>query len=626
MIDRYVIAVPESRYLMSTATLEQLTREDVPVEETWDLTSYYPDDAAFDAALASIPVLVEKAASHQGKLGESAAGLRQALDDSMEARQVISRAASYAHLRKDENVADPARSAAFERAITAAIQASQALAFFQPELLQIPEERYNEFLKSPELEPYRHSLEDAARQRPYVRSVEVEQVLAQSAEIARTASDAFGSLNDADLDFGKIENEDGELIQLTRSRYQLLMESKNRDVRMRAYDALMSAYENHKNTTGSLLAGSIRNDNFYASVRGYESARASALLDDNIPESVYDSLVEAVSSSTATIERYYKLRSRLLGIDDLALYDLYVPLSPEPERRFSIHEAVDTVLGSLSALGETYTNDLRGLIGKRTVDWHETAGKNSGAYSSGSYGANPVILMNWNGSTDHVFTLAHEAGHQMHTFYSQGNNPFHYAGYSIFLAEVASTVNETLLTWDLLAKTPEENPRERFAILNQFADTISGTLVRQTMFADFEHRAHEAAAQGQPLTPETLSEIYGGRTELYRPGVLNDERSKLEWSRVPHFYRAYYVFQYATGISAALAIASKIRDEGPEARKNYLGMLKAGSSDYPIEVLKRGGADLTTPEPVLSAMRIFDETIAEMEKLADGAGFTVEAE
>ncbi len=609
---------------MSTA-LEQLTRQDVPVEETWDLTSYYPDDAAFEADLARIPGLVETAAAHQGKLGESAQELRKALDDSMAVREVVSRAASYAHLRKDENVADPARSAAFERAVTAAIQASQALAFFQPELLQIPEDRYAEFVAAPELQPYRHALEDAARQRPYVRSIEVEQILAQSAEIARTASDAFGSLNDADLDFGKIENEEGELIQLTRARYQLLMESKNRDVRMRAYDALMTAYEKHRNTIGSLLAGSIRNDNFYASVRGYESARAAALLDDNIPESVYDSLVEAVSSSTAIVERYYKLRSKLLGIDELTLYDLYVPLSPAPERKFSIGEAVETVLGSLAALGETYTGDLRELFGKRTVDWHETEGKHSGAYSSGSYGANPVILMNWNGSTDHVFTLAHEAGHQMHTFYSQANNPFHYAGYSIFLAEVASTVNETLLTWALLAQTPAENTHERFAILNQFADTISGTLVRQTMFADFEHRAHVAAAAGQPLTPESISEIYGGRAELYRPGVLNDDRSKLEWSRVPHFYRAYYVFQYATGISAALAIASKIRDEGPEAREHYLGMLKAGSSDYPIEVLKRGGADLTTPEPVLAAMRVFDETIAEMETLAAEPGFATGA-
>ncbi len=609
---------------MST-TLEQLTRADVPVEETWDLTSYYPDDAGFEADLARIPGLVAAAAAHQGKLGDSAGELRQALDDSMTAREVISRVATYAHLRKDENVADPARNAAFERAVTAAIQASQALAFFQPELLQIPEQTYDEFLKSPELEPYRHALEDAARQRPHVRSIEIEQILAQSAEIARTASDAFGSLNDADLDFGKIENEDGERIQLTRGRYQLLMESKNRDVRIRAYDALMTAYEKHRNTTGSLLAGSIRNDNFYASVRGYESARAAALFDDNIPESVYDSLIDAVSSSTKTIERYYQLRSRLLGIDQLAIYDLYVPLSPAPERTFSIEEAVETVLGSLSALGERYANDLRGLFGKRTVDWHETEGKHSGAYSSGTYGANPVILMNWNGSTDHVFTLAHEAGHQMHTFYSQANNPFHYAGYSIFLAEVASTVNETLLTWDLLAQIPKEHVQERFSILNQFADTISGTLVRQTMFADFEHRAHMAAAGGQPLTPESISEIYGGRAEIYRPGVLNDDRAKLEWSRVPHFYRAYYVFQYATGISAALAIASKIRDAGQEARENYLGMLAAGSSDYPIDVLKRGGADLTTPEPVLAAMRVFDETIAEMEELSNDPGFTVGA-
>lgn len=602
---------------MSTVTLEQLTREDVPVEETWDLSSYYPDEAAFEAELAGIPELVQKAASWQGKLGESASSLREALDDVMAARRAISRSANYAHLRKDENLADPARAAGFERAVSIAIQAGQALAFFQPELLQIPEATFDEYLQSSELAPYRHLLEDSARQRPYVRSIEVETILAQSAEIARTAAEAFGALNDADLDFGKIENEDGELIQLTRSRYQLLMESKNREVRSRAYDKLMTAYEDHRNTTGALLAGSIRNDNFYSSVRGYPSARAAALIDDNIPESVYDSLVEAVSNSTAIIERYYRLRQKLIGVDQLALYDLYVPLSPAPERKFSIEEAVETVLTSVSALGDNYRNDLRDLFGKRTVDWHETEGKHSGAYSSGAYGANPVILMNWNGSTDHVFTLAHEAGHQMQTFYSQASNPFHYAGYSIFLAEVASTINETLLTWDLLAQTPEENKQERFSILNNFADTISGTLVRQTMFADFEHRAHVAAASGQPITPEALCEIYGDRAELYRPGVLNDDRSKLEWSRVPHFYRAYYVFQYATGISAALAIATRIRDEGQEARENYLGMLKAGSSDYPIEVLKRGGADLTTPEPVYAALRVFDETIAQMEQLSD---------
>lgn len=607
---------------MSTATIEQATRQDVPVEETWDLSSYYADDAAFEADLARIPELVRAAASWQGKLGESAANLRNALDDIMAARQTISRTTTYAHLRKDENVADPERAAAFERAIGTAIQASQALAFFQPELLQIPEDAYDEFLQSPELEPYRHALEDAARMRPHVRSIEVETILAQSAEMARTAAEAFGALNDADLDFGTIENEDGETIQLTRSRYQLLLESKNRDLRARAYDRLMTAYENHRNTTGALLAGSIRNDNFYASVRGYPSARAAALMDDNIPETVYDSLVEAVSSSTGIIERYYRLRQRLLGIDQLALYDLYVPLSPAPGRRFTISEAVDTVLASLSALGDRYTGDLRTLFSKRTVDWHETAGKHSGAYSSGSYGADPVILMNWNGSTDHVFTLAHEAGHQMHTFYSHANNPYHYAGYSIFLAEVASTVNETLLTWALLEQTPRDDVQERFAILNNFADTISGTLIRQTMFADFEHRAHMAAADGQPLTPETLSEIYGGRTELYRPGVLNDDRSKLEWSRVPHFYRAYYVFQYATGISAALAIASRIRDGGAREREDYLAMLAAGSSDYPIEVLKRGGADLTTPEPVYAALRVFDETIGEMEALADSPSFS----
>jgi oligoendopeptidase F len=610
---------------MSVVAPEQLTRAEVPIEETWDLSSYYVDDSAWERDLARIPELVATAASHRGALGESAARLRQALDDGFAARQLIGKVATFAHLRRDENVADQNRMAAFQRAVTAAISAGQELAFFQPELLQVEPERFESFLLSPELAPYRHFLEDLARHRPHTRSIEVEELLASSAEISRTAGETFSALNDADLNFGRIPNEIGEEVQLTKSRYQLFLESHNRELRQTAYHALNGEYKAHINTIASLLAGSIRNDNFYAQVRGYATAREAALHEDNIPEAVYDSLISAVAEAQPALNRYIALRSRITGVADIALYDMYVPLSPEPERKFTIPEGVMMVLDGVAPLGAEYVTDLRSLLNDRTVDWQETEGKHSGAYSSGSYGSTPVILMNWNGSTDHVFTLAHEAGHQMHTYYSHRNNPYHDAHYSIFLGEVASTVNEALLTWRFLEDLPVDEIRERFAILNRLADTIFATLVRQTMFADFEHRAHVAAAAAQPLTPETLSDQYGSTADIFRPGVLNDELARLEWTRIPHFYRAYYVFQYATGISSALAIARRIREDGEGARSRYLEMLRAGGSDYPINILQRAGVDLKTPEPVRQALAVFDETVAEMEKLADAAGFSAAA-
>lgn len=600
---------------------EQLTRADVPVEETWDLSPIYPDDERWEADAANARALLATAVAHRGSLGESAARLRRALDDVMALRRTLERLAVYAILRRDEDTANSEALTRYERATALSVEAGEALAFVQPEVMAIAPDRLEAFLAAPLLAPYRHLLDDMLRHRPYIRSVEVEELLAQNADVARTPRDAFNALDNVDLDFGVVRDEEGMPIALTKGRYQVLIESKNRDVRRAAYEALIGQYHAHRYTLAQLHTGSVRKDVFYARAHKHPSARRAALFADNIPESVYDSLIAAVRENRPVIEGYFALRRRLLGLDELATYDLYVPLAPQPESRYSIAEARALVLAALAPLGADYVRDLDAGFDARWVDWHETKGKRSGAYSWGVYAEPPVILMNWNGTEDHVFTLAHEAGHAMHSLYADAAQPFHDAGYSLFTAEIASTVNEVLLTWHLLRETPADDGATRFAILNRFADTIHSTLIRQTMFAEFEQRTHAAVESGQPLTLEALNDIYGELVGAYLPGVLNDEYARLGWSRVPHFYRAFYVFQYATGISAAVALARAIRDEGAPAANRYLTMLRAGGSDYSLPLLQRAGVDLTTPAPVRAALREFDDTLGEMTRLVDAGVF-----
>jgi oligoendopeptidase F len=597
--------------------VEWITREQIPVEETWDLTTFFADEAAWEADFARVPGLIEAATAHRGRLAESPAHLRAAFDDSMALRLVIERLFVYAKLRLDENTADQESLGRLDRVTALSIEAGQALAFFDPEILAMPEPQLRAATVSPELATYRHLLDDLARNRAHVRSEEVEQLLAQSTDLSRAPREIFSALDNADLIYGIIEDDDGQPVMLTKGRYQLLMESKRRDVRKRAYDVFMEAYDEHKNTLAAVHASSVRKDVFYARVRGYDSAREGALDGDNIPTSVYDSLIAATREALPIIERYHALRKRALGIDELALYDFYVQLCPEPERTYTYEEAVDLVLRGLSTLGPDYVEDLRRGLTSRWVDVRETKGKRSGAYSWGAYGHPPVILMNWNGTIDHVFTLAHEAGHAMHSYYADRVQPYHLAQYSIFLAEVASTINEVLLTWELLRDVDANDVKARFSILNRLADTISGTLVRQVMFAEFEMRTHAIAERGEPLTIDTMGDIYADILAAYVPGVEIDDTARLGWCRVPHFYNAFYVYQYATGISAAIALARAVRDEGAPATERVRAMLSAGGSDYSLEILKQAGVDLTSPDPVRTALAEFEATIVELERLAD---------
>lgn len=600
-----------------TAHAELVTRDQVPVADTWDLTTIYADDAAWEADLDASRALLATAASHRDHLAESPERLRAALDDSMALNQTLERAFVYARLRLDEDIANTESIGRLDRVTALSIEVGQEMAFFDPEVLAMPAEQLRSFIADPVLETYRHQLDDLLRNAPHTRSIEIEELLAQSGDLARGPRDSFGALDNADLDYGTVTDEQGNEVALTKGRYQVLLESKDRDVRRRAFEAMLGAYESHRYTLASLHASSVRKDVFYARARNHASAREAALFGYNIPTSVYDSLISATREAKATFERYHDLRRRAIGVQDLAMYDLYVPLAPEPERTFTYDEGVDVVVRGVAALGEDYARDLAGGLRGRWVDVRETKGKRSGAYSWGAYGRPPVILMNWNGTIDHVFTLAHEAGHAMHSFYADRAKPFHQAQYSIFLAEIASTINEILLTWQLLRELDDDDVKGRFAILNRLADTISGTLVRQAMFAEFEQRTHEIAERGEPLTVDTLNDLYGDVINAYIPGIPTDGLTKLGWSRVPHFYNAFYVFQYATGISAAIALARAIRDEGAPAVERYLGMLEAGGSDYPLEILRAAGVDLESPEPVRSALAEFDATVQELTRLAD---------
>ena len=593
-------------------------RSDIPLEETWDLTRMFADGDSWAAAADGAPAEIDKVAAYRGRFTEGPVVIREALDAYYGLQEILGKLFVYAALRKDEDQTNTESLSRFDKAVQISVLAGEKLSFVTPELIALSPEEMAAAIESDELQPYKFQLEDIERGRAHVRSEEVETVLAQLSEVLGSPSDAMGALDNADIDYGSITDEDGNEVHLTKGRYAVIQEGRNREIRAAASDAFHKQYLNHTFTFGSLHANSVKGDVASARIRNHESARAQALFANNIPETVYDTLVSTVrEQATPVVERYLKLRQRALGLDSLKSYDLRVPLAPESKKKYSFQEGVDIVLAGVGALGDEYVNDLRSGFGSRWVDVHENKGKRSGAYSWGAYGAPPVMLMNWNETLNDVFTLAHEAGHSMHSFYSERAQPIQYAGYSIFLAEIASTVNEVLLNWHLLSQPEGQDPVQRFGLLNRFADTYLGTVSRQTMFAEYEQLTHAMAEAGEALVPEVLSDLYGDLFAAYNPGVEVDDAVRITWARIPHFYNAFYVFQYATGMSSAINIAAAVRDEGDDARTRYLDMLSAGGNDYPMNVLKRAGVDLETAEPIERGIAEFDRVIAEMERLAD---------
>jgi oligoendopeptidase F len=591
--------------------MAQLTREAIPETECWDLTDLFPDVEQWEAERRAIQEELPALETFRGTLGKSPQQLLAALslEDRLDER--LGRLFAYAMLERDEDTRNSAAIQRYEQAMSLAVAFGRATAFIAPELLTLSDEQLHAFLdEEPGLAPFRRMIERVIRERPHVRSSEVEEVLADTAEMAHASSNVFTFLDNADIQFGTIVDTDGSEIQLTKGRYLRLLERPERDVRRQAYEALHAPYMAHRNTLGSLLTGSIQRDTFFARQRRYESSLHAALGPEAIPIEVYTNLIQTVRRYRPLLHRYIALRKRVLGIDDLHTYDLYVPLIEMPEQTINFDEARDTVVDALAPLGGRYVDALSEGLRSRWVDIHETPGKRSGAYSMGVYSVHPYLLLNWNASLNDTFTLAHEAGHAMHSYFSSATQPHATSQYTIFVAEVASTCNERLLTENLLTKATD--PRERAYLINDALETFRGTVFRQTMFAEFELLAHQIAERGEGLTQDRLTSEYARLVaDYYGPDLVIDDRVSVEWSRIPHFYRAFYVYQYATGLIAATALAAGVYSGDSDACDRYLTFLSSGSAKDSLDLLRDAGVDLTTAEP-------YDAAFATMERYLDG--------
>ncbi|HEY8449177.1 MAG TPA: oligoendopeptidase F [Bacillota bacterium] len=595
-------------------------RDEIAERYRWRLTDIFADEQAWEEAFARVEALLHQADAFRGQVTASAEQLLGCLRWLEAIGQEIARVYTYAMLRHDEDTTHAGHQALFDRAQRLQVRVAEATAFVRPEILAAPAAQIRGYLEQhPQLRLYEHYLDDILRQKDHVLSVELEAVLAQAGEVAEVPHKVFTMLNDADLRFPVITDEDGSPIELTKARYPMLLQRRSRRVRREAFEALTQTYHGVRHTLAAALDGAVKVNLFHARVRRYPSALAAALHDEGIDPAVYDNLIRTTRAHLAPLHRYHALRRRWLGLDALEAYDLHVPLTPEVPFEVSYEEACGMVEEALAPLGPEYVAVLRRAFNERWIDVHENRGKRAGAYSTGgAYGVHPYVLLNWQNDLDSLFTLAHELGHALHSYFSQRHQPYIYAGYKIFVAEVASTVNEGLLVHHLLRVLPDGDRRRR--VLNHYLDDFRGTLYTQVLFAEFEQRIHERAAAGEPLTADALSELYRQLcAEYWGPDVHVDERVGVLWSRIPHFYYGFYVYKYATGFSAATALVDRILAEGDAAVARYLEFLKSGGSDYPLNLLERAGVDLRSPEPIARALRRFDQLIDEFERDVTGS-------
>lgn len=591
-------------------------REEADPKDCWKMEDMFPSDEAWEASFLK---LKEEAEDFRSRKGTFAAGPRefyQALQKQDEIQLMIERVVVYASQRYHQDMGNRRYQEMAGRAQTAAAQAADALSFVSPEILEMGEEKIETFMKQlPELEHYRRMLEEELRVREHVLSPELETVMAKTQEMADSPQQIFMAFNNADAKFGTVADADGKEVPLTAGSYGVLMESKDRSVRKEAFRKLYRVYEDHKNMLSATFSANLKQAQFYAGMRHYGSALEAALDGGNIPVSVYDNLIAAVHEKLPAMYQYMELRKKLLHLEDLHLYDVYVPLVERPEKEIPFEKAKKIVKEGLSVLGEDYVRLLEEGFDNGWIDVYENQGKRSGAYSWGAYGTHPYVLLNYNGNLNAVFTLAHEMGHAIHSYYSDAAQPFTYAGYRIFVAEVASTCNEALLIHYLLEHAKDDG--EKAYLINYFLDQFKSTLYRQTMFAEFEKLAHEEMAAKGSLSAEGLCEMYYELNRKYfGPGVEVDQEIAMEWARIPHFYTPFYVYQYATGFSAAIAISRKILNGEPGILEKYKRFLSGGSSMDPIDLLKICGVDMTAPEPVKDALEVFESYIRELERIS----------
>lgn len=594
--------------------MEQLLkRSEVPAENRWKLEDMFASQKQWDGEYEDAKKLIKEAANFQGKLSDPDS-LKACFELDDKLSLLTERLYVYAHMRQDEDTAAPEYQALSQKAKKLSVEAGEALSFVTPEILSLPVEKLDEFIADPELKDYTFTLTEMKREKAHVLSKEEEALLAQVGTLAQAPQSIFGMLNNADLKFPKIKNEEGKEVELTHGSYIQFLESPNREVRKAAFKAVYDTYSKQKNTIAATLSANVNKNVFYSRVRKYPSVLEMSLYGDNIPKEVYTNLIETIHESLPLMHRYMKLRQKLMGVDELHMYDLFAPLVDEYKLDITFEEAKKTTLEGLKPLGEDYLKVLQEGYNNGWIDVYENENKRTGAYSWGAYGTHPYVLLNHNDNLNSMFTLAHEMGHALHSYYSDNALKYRDAQYTIFLAEVASTTNEALLMDYLLKKSTD--PKEKMYLLTYYADQFRTTVFRQTMFAEFEKIVHARAEEGESLTPQDLSAIYYDlNVKYYGKDMVVDKDIEMEWARIPHFYNSFYVYKYATGFSAATSFSKQILEEGQPAVDRYLGFLKSGGSDYSINILKKAGVDMSSPEPIREAMSVFESVIEQMEQL-----------
>lgn len=596
-----------------------LQRNEINEKDTWDLSTIFETDQKWEEELALLTEDTKEAASLEGHLLDSAESLLNITERYLDLSRRLEKLYVYAHMKNDQDTRVAKYQEYYAKAMALYSQLDQVFSFYEPEFMAITEEQYQDFLaEEPKLQPYKHFFDKLLQNKEHVLSQREEELLAGAGEIFGAASETFAILDNADIVFPFVQDEDGNEVQLSHGVYMRLVESKNREVRRGAYEALYSTYEQYQHTYAKTLQTNVKVQNYRAKVRNYKSAREAALAANFVPESVYDNLVSAVRKHLPLLHRYLSLRSKILGIPDLKMYDVYTPLS-SVEYSSTYEEALKKAEEALAVLGEDYLSRVKRAFSERWIDVYENQGKRSGAYSGGSYDTNAFMLLNWQDNLDNLFTLVHETGHSMHSSYTRETQPYVYGDYSIFLAEIASTTNENILTEKLLQEVQDD--ATRFAILNNFLDGFRGTVFRQTQFAEFEHAIHQADQNGEVLTSEFLNNLYADLNQEYY-GLSKEDNPQIqyEWARIPHFYYNYYVYQYSTGFAAASALAEKIVHGSQDDRNRYIDYLKAGKSDYPLNIMRKAGVDMEKEDYLNDAFAVFERRLDEFEALVEKLG------
>lgn len=589
-------------------------RNEIDEKYQWDLTTVFKTDSDWEQELKSLEIAIEEAQTLEGRLTQSAADLLAVTETQLALSRRLEKLYSYAHMRNDQDTREAKYQEFNAKALSVYAKFSQVFAFYEPELLTLSAETYEQFVaEEPGLALYAHYFEKLFQNKPHILSKEEETIIAATSEILSSGSETFSILNNADLEFPMVKDDKGQEVQLTHGNYITFVESKDRDVRKGAYEAMYATYKQFQHVFAKTLQTTVKTHNLTANLRHFQSAREAALSRNFVPESVYDSLVSAVNKHLPLLHRYVKLRQEVLGLDELKMYDMYASLA-ETELSYTYEEALVKSEEALAILGDDYLSRVKKAFAERWIDVHENAGKRSGAYSGGCYDSNAFMLLNWQDNLNNLFTLVHETGHSMHSSYTRENQPYVYGDYSIFLAEIASTTNENLLTEHLLNEVDDD--ATRFAILNHYLDGFRATIFRQTQFAEFEQAIHQADQAGEVLTSEFLNTLYAEINEKYY-GLSKEDNPEIqyEWARIPHFYYDYYVFQYSTGFAAATALADKIINGSPEDKENYIAYLSAGRSDYPLEIMKKAGVDMSQEDYLNDAFKVFERRLDELEAL-----------